>query len=62
MSCECPRHDENVKDFVRRFPGADGRFGIVDVEPGEWLVNLEHRAVLTYDVKVQDNNILLRNQ
>jgi hypothetical protein len=42
MSCECPRHDEHVKNFIRKYPGADGKFGIVDVEPGGWLVNLEH--------------------
>jgi hypothetical protein len=34
MSCECPRHNEHVKDFIRKYPGADGKFGIVDVEPG----------------------------
>jgi hypothetical protein len=33
---------KHVKDFIRKNPGADGIFGIVDVEPGEWLVNLEH--------------------
>jgi hypothetical protein len=42
MSCECPRHYEHVRDFINKYPGADGKFGIVDVEPGEWLVNLEH--------------------
>jgi hypothetical protein len=42
MSCQCPRHNEHVKNFIRKYPRADGKFGIVDVEPGEWLVNLEH--------------------
>ena len=42
MSCQCPRHNEHVKNFIRKYPRADGKFGIVEVEPGEWLVNLEH--------------------
>ena len=37
MSRECPRHNEHVKDFIRKYPGADGMFGIVDVEPGNGL-------------------------
>jgi hypothetical protein len=40
--CECPRHNKHVKNFIRKNPGADGIFGIVDVEPGEWLINLEY--------------------
>ena len=28
--------------LLRKYPGADGKFGIIDVEPGEWLVNLEY--------------------
>ena len=42
MNCECPRHNKHVKNFIRKYPGADGKFGIIDVEPGEWLVNLEY--------------------
>ena len=40
--CECPRHKKHVKDFIKKNPRADGIFGIIDVEPGEWLVNLDH--------------------
>jgi hypothetical protein len=40
--CECPRHKKHVKDFIKKYPGADGKFGIVEVEPWKWLVNLEH--------------------
>jgi hypothetical protein len=42
MSCECPRHNEHAKNFIRKYQRTDGKFSIVDVEPGEWLVNLEH--------------------
>jgi hypothetical protein len=42
MECECPSHKKHVKDFVKKNPGADGIFGIVDVEPGEFLANLDH--------------------
>ena len=42
MQCECPRHEKHVRDFIRKNPGADGIFGIVDVELGEWPINLEH--------------------
>ena len=52
MSCECPRHNEHVKNFIRKYPGADGKFGIVSVEPEEWLVNLEHpEKLLSYCIK-----------
>lgn len=42
IKCECPRHKKHVKDFIKKNPGADGIFGIVDVEPGEWLANLDY--------------------
>ena len=42
IRCECPAHKKHVKDFIKKYPGADGIFGIVDVEPGEWLVNLDN--------------------
>jgi hypothetical protein len=31
-----------VKEFIRKNPGADGIFGIVDVEANEWLANLDY--------------------
>lgn len=42
MQCECPRHEKHIRDFIKKNLGADGKFGIVDVEPGKWLINLEH--------------------
>ena len=42
IQCECPGHKKHVKDFIKKNPGADGIFGIVDVEPGEWLANLDN--------------------
>ena len=42
QKCECSRHMKHVKGFIKKNPGADGIFGIVDVEPGEWLANLDH--------------------
>lgn len=42
QKCECPRHEKHVKDFIKKYPGADGIFGIVDVEPSEWLINSEY--------------------
>jgi hypothetical protein len=32
--CECPRDEKHVKYFIKKYPGADGIFGLVDVEPG----------------------------
>jgi hypothetical protein len=42
LECEFPRHKKHVKDFIKRNPGADRIFGIVSVEPEEWLAILDH--------------------
>jgi hypothetical protein len=42
VSCENPRHKKHVKDFIKKYPGADGKFGIITVNPEDWLVDLKH--------------------
>jgi hypothetical protein len=42
IESECPRHKKHVRNFIKKNPGADGIFGIVDVEPNEWLSNLDY--------------------
>jgi hypothetical protein len=54
LGCECPGHNEHVKNFIRKYPWADGKFRIVDVEPEEWLVDLEHPEKNTAHCVLED--------
>jgi hypothetical protein len=45
LDCETPRHKENLKRFLKKYPTAkrDATFDIIDVDPNfHWVANLEH--------------------
>jgi hypothetical protein len=31
-----------VRNFIRKYLGADGKFSVITVNPGDWLIDLEH--------------------